>query len=280
MILNLFKRIIILFYLITPSLVLSQSLNLATGNNDQPVEITADNGIEWQRDKQIMIASGKARATRGKTRVEADILRAFYKKNKDGSSKLFRLEAIGRVKITSPTQKLTGEMGVYDLTKGILVLTGKKVSLISGKNIITANQQLEFYEKREMAVARKNARANHDGKVLRADTIVALFFKNKNGVTQLSRVQAFENVRLVNNTESIWADKGIYDVNSSIATLDGNVRITRTGSQLSGDSAIINLNTGVSKLLTNPVPQSSTGKKNQKFQKKKRVRGFLRPTIK
>jgi lipopolysaccharide export system protein LptA len=280
MILNLLKRIIILFYLITPSLVLSQSLNLATGNNDQPVEITADNGIEWQRDKQIMIASGKARATRGKTRVEADILRAFYKKNKDGSSKLFRLEAIGRVKITSPTQKLTGEMGVYDLTKGILVLTGKKVSLISGKNIITANQQLEFYEKREMAVARKNARANHDGKVLRADTIVALFFKNKNGVTQLSRVQAFENVRLVNNTESIWADKGIYDVNSSIATLDGNVRITRTGSQLSGDSAIINLNTGVSKLLTNPVPQSSTGKKNQKFQKKKRVRGFLRPTIK
>jgi lipopolysaccharide export system protein LptA len=280
MILNLLKRIIILFYLITPSLVLSQSLNLATGNNDQPVEITADNGIEWQRDKQIMIASGKARATRGKTRVEADILRAFYEKNKNGSSKLFRLEAIGRVKITSPTQKLTGEMGVYDLTKGILVLTGKKVSLISGKNIITANQQLEFYEKREMAVARKNARANHDGKVLRADTIVALFFKNKNGVTQLSRVQAFENVRLVNNTESIWADKGIYDVNSSIATLDGNVRITRTGSQLSGDSAIINLNTGVSKLLTNPVSQSSTGKKNQKFQKKKRVRGFLRPTIK
>ena len=280
MILNLFKRIIILFYLITPSLVLSQSLNLATGNNDQPVEITADNGIEWQRDKQIMIASGKARATRGKTRVEADILRAFYKKNKNGSSKLFRLEAIGRVKITSPTQKLTGEMGVYDLTKGILVLTGKKVSLISGKNIITANQQLEFYEKKQMAVARKNARANHDGKVLRADTIVALFFKNKNGETQLSRVQAFENVRLVNNTESIWADKGIYDVNSSIATLDGNVRITRAGSQLSGDNAIINLNTGVSKLLTNPVSQSSTGKKNQKFQKKKRVRGFLRPTIK
>ena len=280
MILNLFKRIIILFYLITPSLVLSQSLNLATGNNDQPVEITADNGIEWQRDKQIMIASGNARATRGKASVEADILRAFYKKNRNGSSNLFRLEAIGQVKITSPTQKLTGEMGVYDLTKGILVLTGKKVSLISGKNIITANQQLEFYEKREMAVARKNARASHDGKVLRADTIVALFFKNKNGVTQLSRVQAFENVRLVNNTESIWADKGIYDVNSSIATLDGNVRITRTGSQLSGDSAIINLNTGVSKLLTNPVAQSSTGKKNQKFQKKKRVRGYLQPTIK
>ena len=280
MVFNLFKKIIILFYLLTPSLVVSQSLNLATGNNDQPVEITADNGIEWQRDKQIMTASGKAKATRGKARVEADVLRAFYKKNKNGSSNLFRLDAIGSVKITSPTQKLTGEMGVYDLTKGILVLTGRKVSLISGKNIITANQQLEFYEKKEMAVARKNAIANHGGKVLRADTLVALFFKDKNGKTKLSRVQAFENVRLVNKTESIWADKGIYDVNSSIATLDGNVRITRDGNQLNGDSAIINLTTGVSKLLTDPVAQSATDKKNQKLQKKKRVRGYLRPTIK
>jgi lipopolysaccharide export system protein LptA len=227
-----------------------------------------------------MIASGKAKAIRGEASVEADILRAFYRKNKNGSSNLFRLEAIGRVRITSPTQKLTGEMGIYDLTKGILVLTGKKVSLISGKNIITANQQLEFYEKKEMAVARKNAIANHGGKVLRADTLVALFFKDKNGKTKLSRVQAFENVRLVNKTESIWADKGIYDVNSSIATLDGNVRITRDGNQLNGDSAIINLTTGVSKLLTDPVAQSATDKKNQKLQKKKRVRGYLRPTIK
>jgi lipopolysaccharide export system protein LptA len=280
MIINLLKKIIILFYLITPSLVWSQSLNLATKENDQPIEITADNGIEWQRDKQIMIASGKAKASRGEASVEADELRAFYKKNKNGSSNLFRLDAIGRVTITSPSQKLTGETGVYDLTQGILVLRGKKVSLISGKNIITANQQLEFYEKKEMAVARKNAKANHDGRVLRADTLVALFFKDKNGKTQLSRIQAFENVRLVNNTESVWADKGIYDVSSGIATLNGNVRITRNGNQLNGDSAIINLTTGVSKLLTDPVGQSSTNIKNRKLQKKKRVRGYLRPTMK
>jgi len=280
MIINLLKKIIIFFYLITPSLVWSQSLNLATKENDQPIEITADNGIEWQRDKQIMIASGKAKASRGEASVEADELRAFYKKNKNGSSNLFRLDAIGRVKITSPSQKLTGETGVYDLIKGILILKGKKVSLISGKNIITANQQLEFYEKKEMAVARKNAKANHDGRVLRADTLVALFFKDKNGKTQLSRIQAFENVRLVNNTESVWADKGIYDVSSGIATLNGNVRITRNGNQLNGDSAIINLTTGVSKLLTDPVGQSSTNIKNRKLQKKKRVRGYLRPTMK
>ena len=277
MVINLFNSIIILIYLITPTLSWSQSLNLATGKSDQPIEITADNGIEWQRDNQVMIASGKAKATRGQSSVEADTLRAFYKKNKDGASNLTRLVAIGRVKITSPTQKLTGERCVYDLAKGVLVLTGKNVSLISGKNIITANQQLEFYEKKEMAVARKNARAKHDGKVLRADILVALFFKDKNGQTQLSRIQAFENVSIITDTETIRANKGIYDVNSGIATLNGNIRITRDGNQLNGDSAIINLTTGVSKLLTG---SATVDKKNQKRKKKKRVRGYLRPTIK
>ena len=72
MVVNLVNKIIILFYLVTPSLAYSQSLNLAVRENNQPIEITADDGIEWQRDKQIMIASGKAKATRGQSSVEAN----------------------------------------------------------------------------------------------------------------------------------------------------------------------------------------------------------------
>ena len=77
MVINSLNKIIILSYLIIPSLSYSQSLDLAIGENDQPIEITADDGIEWQRDKQIMIASGKAKASRGQSSVEANKLRAF-----------------------------------------------------------------------------------------------------------------------------------------------------------------------------------------------------------
>ena len=131
-----------------------------------------------------------------------------------------------------------------------------------------------------MAVARKNATANHEGKILRADTLVALFYRNKKGKTQLSRVQAFDNVRLVTETESIRADKGIYDVKSGIATLDGNVRITRDGNQLNGNNAVINLTTGVSKLLTAPFAKSPLSNRSRKTKTRKRVRGYLRPKIK
>ena len=271
-------QMLLLMVLLTPSQALAQSLDLATGKSDQPIEITADNGIEWQRDNQVMIATGKAKASRGNAHIEADTLRAYYQKGSEGGSSLSRLDAVGRVKITSPTQLITGDTGVYDLEQAVLVVSGKKVTLVSGKDKITATQQMEYYEKKDMAVARQNATANHDGKVLRANTLVALFFKDKRGKSQVSRVQAFENVRVLTKTESIWANKGIYDVTSGIVTLNGNVRITRDGNQLNGDSAVINLNTGISKLLTDPrvsLPQQNLN--NTQPRKKKRVRGYLVP---
>ena len=277
----LFLTIVILGLAGAPLLSLAQPLDLATGKSEQPIEITADNGIEWQRDKQVMIATGNAKATRGTANVEADTLRAYYQKGQTGTSNLSRLDAVGRVRISSPTQTVTGQSGVYDLEQAVLVVTGKEVTLTSGKNRITATQQMEYYEKKQMAVARQNATANHDGKMLRANTLVALFAKDKNGKSQVSRVQAFENVRVVTPTESIWASKGIYDVTTGIVTLNGNVRITRDGNQLNGDNAIINLNTGISKLLTDPGAQSPRMEQdnlnNRQPRKKKRVRGLLVP---
>jgi lipopolysaccharide export system protein LptA len=281
---NLSNKIILMILLLAFSKILffvtadaiAQSLDLATGKSEQPVEVTSDNGIEWQRGNQVMIATGNAKASRGTSHIEADTLRAYYKKNKKGGSGLSRLDAVGQVIITSPTQRITGETGVYDLEQAIIVVTGKKVTLISGKDKISATQQMEYYEKKEMAIARENASVLHDGKLLRANTLVAFFSKDKNRKTQVYRVQAFENVRLVTKTESIWANKGIYDVISGIVTLNGDVRISRDGNQLNGDHATINLNTGISKLLSAPVtasPKSSS-------RKKKRVRGYLVPKTK
>jgi lipopolysaccharide export system protein LptA len=281
---NLSNKIILMILLLAFSKILffvtadaiAQSLDLATGKSEQPVEVTSDNGIEWQRGNQVMIATGNAKASRGTSHIEADTLRAYYKKNKKGGSGLSRLDAVGQVIITSPTQRITGETGVYDLEQAIIVVTGKKVTLISGKDKISATQQMEYYEKKEMAIARENASVLHDGKLLRANTLVAFFSKDKNSKSQVYRVQAFENVRLVTKTESIWANKGIYDVISGIVTLNGDVRISRDGNQLNGDHATINLNTGISKLLSAPVtasPKSSS-------RKKKRVRGYLVPKTK
>jgi lipopolysaccharide export system protein LptA len=261
---------------LAPAEAMGQTLNLASSNRDKPIEIFADNGIEWQQDNEVLIARGNARAVRSNVNITAEVLRAFYKKKQAGGTDLSRLDAAGTVRIASPSESISGDTAVYDLDKAILVVHGKKVVYRSGADVITANQQMEYYEKERKAVARGNATAVHEGKTIRAESLVALFRKNAKGKTEIYEVQAFDKVAILTDQDTVLANKGVYDVVSGIAVLVGNVRITRGQNQLAGDRAEINVNTGISKLLTDPGPSSgSDGATPGK--RKKRVRGLIRP---
>ena len=121
-----------------------------------------------------------------------------------------------------------------------------------------------------MAVARGNALAVHEGKPLRGNILKALFRKKKNGKTEVYIIEAFDNVLIISDKDRLRADRGIYKVDSGTATLTSNVTITRGDSVLNGDRAVINLRTGISKLLTVNKLKSQT-------RRKKRVRGLIFP---
>jgi lipopolysaccharide export system protein LptA len=251
----------------------AQGINLATTNRDKPIEVFADNGIEWQQDNEALIARGNARAMRSGVEINAEVLRAFYKKKQEGGTDLSRIDAAGKVRITSPSETITGETAVYDLEKAILLVNGKKVVYRSGADVITANRQMEYYEIQQKAVARGNATAVHDGKTVRAETLEAFFRKNATGKTEVHEIRAFKNVAILTDQDTVLANRGIYNVISGIATLIGNVRITRGQTQLAGDRAEINVNTGISKLLTDPGTLSVPGGTGRK----RRVRGLILP---
>jgi lipopolysaccharide export system protein LptA len=265
-----------IIFAFAPSLAAAQTINLASTNRDQPIEVFADNGIEWQQDNEVLIARGNARAVRADVNIRAAVLRAFYKKKAEGGTDLSRLDAAGNVRITSPSESITGEAAVYDMEKAILVVSGKKVVYRSGPDVLSANRQMEYYELEQRAVARGNATALHDGKTVRADTLVALFRKNAKGNSEVYEIQAFKNVAILTDQDTVFANKAIYNVISGIAVLTGDVRITRGQNQLAGDKAKINVNTGISKLLTDPGPSSALegGKPGKR---KRRVRGLILP---
>jgi lipopolysaccharide export system protein LptA len=261
--------------------IAAQTLNFASADRDKPIEIFADDGIEWRQDNELLIARGNAKAVRSNVSITGDILRAYYSKKKTGGTDLSRLDAVGKVTIQSPTEKIIGQAAVYDMQQGILVVQGKKVVFTSGPDIITANQQMEYYERAGKAVARGNAIVNHDGKTVRADILVAYFHKNKQGKSEVYKIDAHNNVVIVTEQDTVRAGRGVYNINAGLVTLMDNVRITRGQNQLSGDRAEININTGISKLLTAPSAQS-TSRSGAKIRptekkKKKRVRGLLMP---
>ena len=50
----------------------------SNGNGDQNLIVDADDSLQWLRDEKKYIATGNASATRGGTRLDADIIIADY----------------------------------------------------------------------------------------------------------------------------------------------------------------------------------------------------------
>lgn len=239
--------VVALAIILTWSAIQAQGVGLPGQSRDAPLEINADQGIEWQQQTQAYIARGNARAVQGEVAVHAEILTAYYREKQGGGTSIWRIDAENKVRIVSPAQRAFGDKGVYDVDKGILVLTGN-VRMETATDRITARDSLEYWEKRNLAVARGDAIAERGENKLRADVLTAHFFTDANGKSRVRQVDAFDNIVITTPDEIVRSNRGVYDVKTGIAKLTGSVKITRGTNQLNGEYAEVNLTTGVSQL--------------------------------
>jgi lipopolysaccharide export system protein LptA len=242
----------------------AQSLKL--DGSDRPIDVTADKGIELQQDNKRVIARGNAKAVQGDVTVIGDELIADYRTNPDGASEVYRVFAAGNVTMKSSTETATGETAVYDFDKGVLVLEGALVQLLNAEGSVTAHRVLQYWSNERVAVAEGKAVAqDKDKRQLHGDKLIA-FFKEadaapaakdgaKNPVNQLTNnrgdisfIQGFGNVRMETAKEVVRGDRGTYNIETGIATLDGGVKITQSKNQLGGGFAVVNVRGGTSRL--------------------------------
>jgi lipopolysaccharide export system protein LptA len=224
----------------------AQGFNMSR-DNDQQIQVFADDGIEWISDANRVVARGNAKAVRGGVTVLADMLTAYYRDGPNGNE-IWRLDADGNVTITSAHEKATGAKATYDLDKAIFVLRGAPARIVTPTDSVTAKDTLEYWEKERMAVARGDAVAVNKDKTIKSDTLTAHFKPGPKGDMELKRADAYGHVVLITPREQVNGDRGDYNVESGIATVAGSVKITREGNELNGGYAHVNLNTGISKL--------------------------------
>lgn len=239
----------------------------ALQQGDDPLEINADQGIEWRRDSQQYIARGNARAARGEMEVFADTLTAHYRPVAAGGTEIYQIDAEGNVRIVTPTERVFGDLGRYDVDRGLMILWGQNLRMETAEDVVTARDSLEYWEKRQLAVARGNAVAVRQDKRMRADLLTAYFERGEGGELEIDRVDGKGNVEVSSPTEFARGDSGIYYADQQLATLTGSVRITRGENQLNGEYAEVNMETGISKLLGAPPGAGGDA----------RVRGLLVP---
>ncbi|MHA1564773.1 MAG: LptA/OstA family protein [Alphaproteobacteria bacterium] len=229
------------------------------GGSDQPIQIEADEGIEWQRESKLYIARGNASATQGGTTVEADKLTAFYRESATGETEIYRLDADGNVRIFSDEETASADKAVYDVFNGVLVLTGEQVQLDTREDRIVAKESLEYYEQERLAVARGEALAIRDDRRVKADVLMVHFKPESSGerVSQIDNIDAVGAVVISTPTDLAQAAEGNYVPDDGLATLSGDVRITRGTNQLNGEYAEVDFNTGISRMLNGPDSQGS-----------------------
>lgn len=227
------------------------------GNNDAPVEISANGTLEWNQKAKQYIARDAVEAKQGDVVITSDLLVADYydsedPQNKSGSVEIWQITATGNVTIKNADSVAFGDKGVYDVNSGVATLTGGALKLTTPDQTLTASQKMTYDSQGGKASAVGNAKIVDGTDTLTASQIDATFDKDANGKQRLKTATATGGVTIKTPDETIIGDKGIYNAQDNTAQVMGNVKITRGPNVLEGDKAEVNLTTNVSKMFAAP----------------------------
>jgi lipopolysaccharide export system protein LptA len=225
-----------------------------------PLEVTSENGIEWQQGVKAYIARGNAVAKRGQTTLYADVITAYYRDIPNSSqTEIWRVVPDGHVRITTPTQTVVGDHGVYDIDQAVVVMTGSALKLTTPQDVVTARDSLEWYDAKQLAVARGDAVAVRGERRLRGDTLVAQVVQAPGEDSRISRVDGKGHVIVSGpNGQVGTGDTGVYNADTGIATLVGHVTVARGDDTVVGEYGVVDLQNGVSRILPRPPTAADT----------------------
>jgi lipopolysaccharide export system protein LptA len=221
------------------------------GSGSQPIEISADNGIEWNRDAKTYTARGNAVAAQGDSEIHADTLTASYGTS---SSDIDHVVADGQVKVINPNQTAYGDHADYDRVRKLLVMTGSALKIETTSQTVTARDAFEYWQDQDAMVAKGGVViAKSDGTTIRSDLATSYFRKNADtGKREIFQVKAEGHVRIDTGKEVVTCEHAVYDPKTQIAVLTGNVVLSQGRSRFQGARAEVDMNKGISRLLPAP----------------------------
>lgn len=237
----------VLIAIFFPLTVAAAGLDLTSNSDKSPIEVTADNSIEWNRNNQTVTAITNAVAKKAGVTLSADKITAKYRDDKGKNAEIYQLNATNGVKIKTITEEATGDNITYYVDNGLMVLTGTPASITTPEEKITADDKMEYYQNELKAVLYKNVIITKGDKTIHTEKLTA-YFKDVKGSLELTKATLEDGITIETPNEKLIGSRGEYDATSQIAQVFGNVEIHQGSNVLYGDSAESNLKTGISKL--------------------------------
>jgi lipopolysaccharide export system protein LptA len=226
-------------------------------NKKDPIEISAENGIEWKRDTRTYTARGNALAQQGDTSISADTLIAYL----DEQNELAHWEATGNVKIQTSRSTSYGDHADYQESSRLLVLTGRNLKVVTDKQTVTARDQIEYWRDKDIVVAKgavvlvrpeKNTTIHSDEATAyfrdKVDDPATPEDESQDG-SEVYQVEAQGHVRVDRKEQTGYSDHLAYNPDTEIAVLTGNVKIYSKNNTYTGGRAELDLKNDISRLL-------------------------------
>lgn len=146
---------------LSPAMAQSKASSTMSGlklSGDQPIQIESDK-LEVRQNENLAIFTGNVSVVQGPTLLKAGKMTVYYVKKAEaagdktkngaaeeasasgvspmsGGADIDHLEVDGKVYIKSDDQVATGDSGTFDMKSQVLVLSGKKVVLSQGTNVL------------------------------------------------------------------------------------------------------------------------------------------------
>lgn len=225
--------------------------NAQENTSQDPVEISADQSLEWLQNQKQYVANGNVEVKQGDVTVRAEKIIADYKEgesDENGGTEIWQVTAQENVIIQNLDTTAIGDEGIYNLETGLATLTGSNLKLTTPEQTITAAKEMQYNTINGTAKAIGDAVITQAENTLRAPTITANFEKDQNGKEVLKTAKAEGGVTITTPDEVLTGSTATYNAKNNTATVIGNVKITRGPNVLEGARGEVNLTTNVSKM--------------------------------
>lgn len=146
----------------------------------------------------------------------------------------------------------------------------------SNKPVEISSETLEVLQLENKAIFSGDVQAKQGSLDIRAEKMTVFYKENndkkKSSESKVSKVEIDNNVFISTPSETAKGNKGVYDVDQGVITLEGDVTLTSGKNIVKGRKLIYSMKTGQSKMVgdTDLVKSSGAGKKE-------RVRGVFIP---
>ena len=229
------------------------SLNSAVAEN---IEIEASGFLEWNQEDKSYKAIGNAVASQGARSIKADEIIAFYESEEDRD--IIRIEAAGNVNFADSNNSGYSEKLIYEMDTQNVSLAGNKSQFKSIKFTAKASKIIQFNQENGKLLLKKDAVISIGGnRSIEAQQIEILL----TDTGEVRTIKASEVVKLVEESGRIaLSNEAFYEAASGNMKLKDSVQIIDGENHLKGDNAIINLETGYSKIFAGKKTNRVSGK--------------------